>query len=188
VTDQTGAFADFPISLEVTNVNDKPAGSLTIDDTTPTEGQLLTVINGITDADGTLTSDFIFQWQSFDGTSWVDIPNAVGGTFVPGNAQGGQMLRVVATYTDDDGQTETFEGTATEPVVNIPGAPLALLLDNNIRPARRLRTSRSTMTSATRIGSTCPIRGSRSSMVSSGWSPALLSTTPMSARCRSRPM
>src|SRR5262249_2701324 len=36
----------------VTNVNDAPTGSLTINDATPTEGQTLTVINSIADADG----------------------------------------------------------------------------------------------------------------------------------------
>jgi hypothetical protein len=172
--------------------NNGPVGELTISDTTPTEvteGELLTVANGIVDADGLTRAEFTYQWQqSLDGITWVDISGANDVSFTPGNAQGGQMLRVEASYVDDLGTPETFEGTATAPVVNIPGAPLALLLDNNIvarisRPARRLRTSRSTMTSATRIRSAFPIRGSRSSMVSSGWSPALLSMTRTSVTC-----
>src|SRR5262249_3309216 len=68
--------------------------------------------------------------QSLNGTTWVNIDGANGTTFVPGNFQGGQMLRVVASYVDDQGTAETFFGAATSPVENIPGAPLALNLDN----------------------------------------------------------
>src|SRR5262249_56980112 len=35
----------------------------------------------------------------------------------------------VASYVDDHGTPETFFGTATAPVINLPGAPLGLSLD-----------------------------------------------------------
>ena len=115
----------------VENTNDAPAGSLTISDTTPTEGQLLTAFNSITDADGLVTSIFSYQWQSsVNGMDWVDIPNANERTFLPGNAQGGQMLRIVASYTDDLGTAETVMSAATSPVLNIEGPPLGITLDN----------------------------------------------------------
>src|SRR5262245_4557872 len=115
----------------VANVNDPPAGALTISDTTPTEGQTLSVRNNITDADGLTTAIFSYQWQqSLDGTIWLDIDGANGTSFVPGNAQANEMLRVVATYVDDFGTLETFLGTATAPVENIQGPPLGLALDN----------------------------------------------------------
>jgi len=115
----------------VANVNDAPGGSLTISDSKPTEGETLTLLNNITDADGLATAFFSYQWQqSLDGTDWTDIPDANGTDFVPGNAQGGQMLRVVASYIDDQGTLETFFGAATEPVVNLPGPPLGIFLDN----------------------------------------------------------
>src|SRR5262249_19903399 len=114
----------------VTNVNDAPAGSLTISDSTPTEGETLTVVNNISDADGLTTAIFGYQWQqSADGVTWMDIPNANGTTFVPGNLQADQMLRVVATYIDDHGTLETFAGTATAPVENVQGPPLGVFLD-----------------------------------------------------------
>jgi hemolysin type calcium-binding protein len=115
----------------VENVNDAPGGSLTISDSTPTEGDTLSFVNNITDADGLTLAVFTYQWQqSLNGTDWTDIPEATGPSFVPGNAQGGHMLRVVANYTDDQGTPETFFGTATAPVENIPGPPLGLSLDN----------------------------------------------------------
>src|SRR5262249_40416214 len=70
----------------VTNVNDPPAGTLTISDSTPTEGETLSLINAITDADGLTTAVFSYQWQqSLNGITWTDIANANGTTFVPGN-------------------------------------------------------------------------------------------------------
>src|SRR5215475_745538 len=115
----------------VANVNDAPTGSLAISDSTPTEGELLTVTNLITDVDGLTTAVFAYQWQqSLNGTTWVNIDGANGTTFVPGNFQANQMLRVVASYIDDQGTAETFFGSATGPVENIQGAPLALNLDN----------------------------------------------------------
>jgi Ca2+-binding RTX toxin-like protein len=115
----------------VANVNDPPTGSLTISDTTPTEGDFLTATPRIVDTDGTTTSVFTFQWQSsVNGVTWTNIPDAVTLNFTPGNLQGNQMLRIVASYTDDLGTAETFASDATAPVVNIPGAPLAFVLDN----------------------------------------------------------
>src|SRR5262249_20987634 len=86
----------------VANVNDLPTGSLSISDGTPTEGETLSVLNNIQDADGLTTAVFAYQWQqSTNGITWVSIPNANGSSFIPGNAQANQMLRVVASYVDD---------------------------------------------------------------------------------------
>src|SRR5262249_27414151 len=114
----------------VANGNDPPAGTLTISDANPTRGATLAGRNNITDADGLTTALFSYQWQqSADGVTWTDIPDANGTTFVPGNLQANQMLRVVATYVDDQGSAETFFGTATAPVENIQGPPLGIFLD-----------------------------------------------------------
>ncbi|MBR0793517.1 hypothetical protein JQ631_30940, partial [Bradyrhizobium manausense] len=115
----------------ITNVNDLPAGTLAISEATPTEGDLLTVANLITDADGLTTAVFTYQWQqSPDGSTWTDIAGAVTTSFTPGNAQADMMLRVVASYTDDLGTAETFFGAATAPVINLPGPPLGLSISN----------------------------------------------------------
>src|SRR5262249_29064486 len=125
VLEQVFSAATAPVA----NVNDPPGGSLSISDATPTEGETLSVLNNITDADGLITATFAYQWQqSLNGITWTDIAGANGTTFVPGNFQGGQMLRVVASYIDDHGTAETFFGSATGPVQNISGAPLGLSL------------------------------------------------------------
>ena len=45
----------------VANVNDPPTGTVTIDDTTPTQGQTLTASNTLADADG--LGAITYTWQ-----------------------------------------------------------------------------------------------------------------------------
>src|SRR5262249_19199679 len=100
--------------------------------------ETLSVLNNIQDADGLTTAVFAYQWQqSTNGITWVSIPNANGSSFIPGNAQANQMLRVVASYVDDHGTAETFIGSATAPVINVPGAPggLAFVTPGTSDPA-----------------------------------------------------
>ena len=107
----------------VATVNDAPGGSLTISDTTPTETQQLSALNAITDIDGLAGAVFTYQWQQANvtgvggggpgGINFVDIPGATLPTFTPTQAQVDRELRVVVTYTDDQGTTETVSSAAT---------------------------------------------------------------------------
>ena len=98
----------------VANVNDAPTGAPTISDTTPTEGRALTVNTAtIIDLDGTTAAVFTFQWQQANATGvgggaagFSDIVGATGQLFVPTEAQVNRELRVVVTFTDDQGTTE----------------------------------------------------------------------------------
>jgi Ca2+-binding RTX toxin-like protein len=110
----------------VANVNDAPTAGPTISDTTPTEGLALTVDpTTIVDADGTATAVagglFAFRWQqSADGVTWVDavgdLTDGTGQLFVPTQAQVGLHLRVLVTYTDDQGTVETVASAVTDVV------------------------------------------------------------------------
>ncbi|AYC33300.1 heme peroxidase [Pseudomonas cavernae] len=84
-------------------VNALPVGTVLISDTSPTEGQLLTASNAFTDADG-LPAGFSYEWQM--GSGAIFTPIATGPTFTPTQAQVGQQLRVVATFTDNAGNLE----------------------------------------------------------------------------------
>src|SRR4030095_9356132 len=80
----------------VANVNDAPAGTLTISDSTPTEGETLSVLNNITDADGLTTAIFSYQWQqSLNGTTQTNITDANGPGFRPGTPHGSPHTRLV---------------------------------------------------------------------------------------------
>ena len=106
----------------VANVNDAPVitGNL-VTDTTPTETQPLTAVTGaITDADGLGTPGFTFQWQMADaqgpgggGAGFTSIAGATAQTFTPTPLQVNRELRVVITYTDDQGTIETVTSPAT---------------------------------------------------------------------------
>ena len=115
----------FSDATVVANVNDAPTGAPTINDTTPTEGLALTVNPlTITDPDGTTAAvaagAFAFQWQQANATGvgggaagFSDIVDATGQLFVPTQDQVNRELRVVVTYTDDQGTTETVFSAST---------------------------------------------------------------------------
>ncbi len=108
-------------TVAATQVNDVPTGAPVISDTTPLQGQLLTAsIDTIADADGTTTSVFSFQWQSsLNGVTFTNIAGANTANFTPGVAEVGRFLRVVTTYTDDSGFSNSVASAATSVVGGI---------------------------------------------------------------------
>ena len=99
--------------------NVAPTGDLAVSDTTPTEGMAVTVnADAIIDLNGFGPNPMAFQWQasSDSGLTWVDIAGATNTTFTPAQAQVGQLLRVLASYTDAMGYAETVISAATEVV------------------------------------------------------------------------
>ncbi|MGB5539518.1 MAG: DUF2341 domain-containing protein [Gammaproteobacteria bacterium] len=102
----------------VANVNDAPTGSVTIDNTTPAEGDLLTASNTLADADG-LSGPISYQWYR-DG---VAIGGATGSTYTTVQADVGTVITVVASYTDDQGTAESVSSAGTAAVTNVNNAP-----------------------------------------------------------------
>jgi Ca2+-binding RTX toxin-like protein len=98
----------------VANINDAPAGGVAISDATPTQDEALTVSNFIADADGLANAVFTHSWQQLQGVNWITV--AAGASFTPGLAQVNTPLRVVTTYTDDNGTAETVISTPTDVV------------------------------------------------------------------------
>ena len=115
----------------VINVNDAPIGLPTISDTSPTENTFISAATGgIFDADGTDGAVFTFQWQQLIGAIWTDIAGAVQQNFLPAAAQVGRQIRVVTTYTDDQGTVETVTSAATTIVGDlINGNNLGTIID-----------------------------------------------------------
>ncbi|MDH4871565.1 peroxidase family protein, partial [Pseudomonas sp. BN515] len=104
--------------VAATAVNDAPTGAPLISDTTPLVGQGLTATRGtIADADGTTTSVFSFQWQSsLDGVTFANIAGANTANFTPDATLAGRFLRVVTTFVDDGGFSNTVNSAATAAV------------------------------------------------------------------------
>jgi Bacterial cadherin-like domain len=108
------------LSATIANVNDAPAGAVTINGTA-TEDQILTAdTTTLTDADGVGTLHY--QWQRGNGASFdnVGLDQA---TYALGDADVGATLRVVVSYTDGQGTAESVTSAPTAAVANVNDAP-----------------------------------------------------------------
>jgi Ca2+-binding RTX toxin-like protein len=114
-SNDNGTFTD--ITLNGVIANQLPTGAPVINDTTPTQGQILTAATaGITDGNG--LGAFSFQWQSsLNGGPFAPIAGATTANFlVAAEALVGQQLRVVVSYTDGAGNLETVTSASTDVV------------------------------------------------------------------------
>jgi Ca2+-binding RTX toxin-like protein len=133
-TDDQGT-AEQVISDATAPVNIVPTGTLLISDTTPTEDQVLTASPGtIADANGIAGAVFSYQWQAGDGTNFSNITGATGASFAPGDAQVGLQLRVIASFTDDQGAVEQAASTATAAVINVNDVPTGAPVISDVSP------------------------------------------------------
>jgi len=129
-------FADCPaasdsVAITIAAVNDAPGGTVTIDNTTPSQGDTLTASNTLTDVDG-LSGPIAYQWQR-DG---ADIVGATGGTYATTQADVGSVMTVVASYTDDQGTAESVTSADTAAVSNVNDAPGGSVVIDNTTPAQ----------------------------------------------------
>ncbi|MFT6878681.1 MAG: VCBS repeat-containing protein, partial [Granulosicoccus sp.] len=99
--------------VSIANVNDTPTGTVTIDNTTPEEDDLLTTNNTLVDEEGLGTISY--QWQRFT----VDIMGATGSTYTTLQVDVGTAIRVVASYTDEQGTPESVPSMVTALVMNV---------------------------------------------------------------------
>jgi Ca2+-binding RTX toxin-like protein len=118
-------FADRTISLNVNN--QLPTGNVVLSGyaTAPTtpgrpvpaQYRLTANTSAIQDADGLPgPSGFSYQWQALVGAAWLSIAGANASTFAPTSAQFGQQLRVITTYTDNNGTVEQLTSDPSEAV------------------------------------------------------------------------
>ena len=116
-TDSNSNTTSQAVVVNVTDVNDKPTGSVLISGT-PTQGESLTAnANGISDQDGLGT--LAYQWKA-NGT---DIPGATGSTFLLTQAEVGKTVSVAASYTDGGGTVESVDSIETTAVADINDRP-----------------------------------------------------------------
>ncbi|MCK9387630.1 MAG: putative Ig domain-containing protein [Sulfuritalea sp.] len=108
-------------TMAVANVNDAPTGTVGVDGTAA-QGQTLTASNTLADVDG--IGSIGYQWQSStDGTTWNAIAGATASNFTLSEAQVGQQVRAIASYTDSHGTAESVASTATVAIANVNDAP-----------------------------------------------------------------
>ncbi|MDB5745298.1 MAG: hypothetical protein JWP72_146, partial [Massilia sp.] len=110
-TDRLRNIEQLQFADELVNLTGVP----TIDDTTPTEGQVLVASPGTIVAFSGVAADAVsFQWQRSSGSGFVNIAGAVGASFVPGQSEVGTQLRVVATFNDQFGAPRAITSSPTQ--------------------------------------------------------------------------
>ena len=106
-SDATGAV-DFAVQPQ--RANTPATGAPTITGTAEVGGMLTAITSAIDDADGLVNASFTYQWERQDlATGAVtDIPGATGATYVVTADDRDSAIRVIVSYTDDDGNDETL--------------------------------------------------------------------------------
>ncbi|MEN9358969.1 MAG: hypothetical protein RL095_504 [Verrucomicrobiota bacterium] len=103
----------------VANVNDPLTGSLSISGTA-TQGQTLSAVSSLADADG--LGAISYTWKNQLGTVLGS-----GSTYLLTQAEVGQTITVTASYTDGHGTAESITSAATLAVTNVNDAPTGSL-------------------------------------------------------------
>ena len=101
-----------PLAVEIKGdvKNHLPQGEPRIFGNPVREGEALLVLtSGITDEDGLTKVSYTYQWmrRSFGGTDTI-ISGATSSIYTPGAADAGQRLRVMVSFTDDDGYSHSL--------------------------------------------------------------------------------
>ena len=109
-------FISFLPEQQVTVIDVNDPGTVTIDNTTPAQGDTLTAT--VSDADG-VSGAISYQW--YRGAA--PIAGATAGSYTTVQADVGYALTVTATYTDDLGAAETTTSAATANVTNVNDLP-----------------------------------------------------------------
>ena len=104
---------DQSFTITVNGVNDLPTGEVIINGT-PVRNETLTAeTSSIVDEDG--LGAFSYQWQR----SSSNISGATGSSYLLGDDDVGQTIRVVVSYTDGGGTEETLISDATESIADL---------------------------------------------------------------------
>jgi Ca2+-binding RTX toxin-like protein len=111
----------------VTNTNDLATGIVAFDVADATQGVTITAsLEGVADEDGLPPGGpvYSYQWfQSVDSLAFTPIVGATAAAFTPGQDQVDKFLKLVVTFVDGTGVTETLQSSITAPVLNVNDAP-----------------------------------------------------------------
>ena len=134
-------------TITVSSVNDAPTASVTIDNTTPAQGQTLTASNTLTDADG--LGSITYTWKAAGANV------GTGGTYVLTEADVDKTITVLASYTDGHGTAEAVSSAATPVVANVNDLPSGLVTISGTPTQNQTLTASNTLADADGLG---PIR------------------------------
>ncbi len=126
------------------SVNHAPTGAVTINDSTPEQGQQLTVSNTLADADnlGTIT----YQWKT------VTTVLGSGDTYTVTANEVGKTISVLASYTDGLGNAESVSSATTSAVIAVNHAPTGSVTISGDAILGRTLTANNTLADADGLG------------------------------------
>ena len=136
----------------IANINDVPAGAVTLSGTA-TQGQTLTASNNLTDADGipsTGQGAIKYQWKA----GGVAIAAATSSTYTLTQAEVGKAITVTASYTDLQGSAESVTSAASAAVANVNDAPTGSITIAGAATQGQTLTASNNLTDADGIPST----------------------------------
>ena len=107
-------------SAAIAAVNDPHTGGASLTGTA-TENQVLTAVSTLADVDGLGTLHY--DWQRDTGSGFVSIGAADQATYTLGDADVGGVVRVVISYTDGQGFSESATSAGTAAIAAINDAP-----------------------------------------------------------------
>jgi Ca2+-binding RTX toxin-like protein len=114
------------VSVQDFGPNSAAQGAPTINDTTPTQNQILTAARlQVTDTQGINAASIQYVWQVETAVNSGVYTNALSNspTFTPSNSQVGLRVRVVMNFEDNRGFLESRTSNATAVVANVNDAP-----------------------------------------------------------------
>jgi len=147
-------FGDGTVMV-IAGPNSPPVGPLAIVGLVE-EDQVLSASVQFDDPNGIVPGSMAFTWQmlTFGGGGeeiWVNVGNEQ--AFVPGDAQVGQVLRAVASYTDTLGYAESVTSAPTAPVANVNDLPTGTVsIDDTAPLVNEILTASNSLADADGIG------------------------------------
>ena len=119
--DETGGATDFfGQSQVIGNINDSPTGSVFVEGGF-TQGQPLKAGHSLDDPDGIGSLSYVWQKSSSGSGVWSSIAGANSSLYVPSRSDIGQFIRVLVSYTDDMGSSESVASAPTAKAIEASG-------------------------------------------------------------------
>ena len=110
-------------------------------------------MSGISDGDGLMVCSVITE-RSSDGSSWNNISSATSSSYVLGDGDVGQEVRVQVAYTDLQGTREYVSSAASSAVANVNDAPTGgIVVEGTLSEGEELFANASSLGDADGLGS-----------------------------------
>ncbi len=145
-TDATLSLAQVNAAMAAALANHAPTGTVSITGTAVMQGETLSAVNNLADADG--LGPIGYQWKA----GGLAIAGATAGTYTLTQAEVGKTITVVASYADQQGFTETKTSAPTPVVANVNDLPTGTVTITGTSSQGQTLTAGNTLADADGLG------------------------------------